>query len=74
MEEIIVQASRRDTTGKQVKVLRRRTKEARGQMEFHDGHVEAINIPYLLAVPEATLQLMSLFVSMLALGLLVARL
>ena len=45
-----------------------------GSIEFQDGHLERITIPYLLAVPEMTLRLLGLSVSLMALGWLVARL
>ena len=45
-----------------------------GHIEFQDGHLEPIAIPYLLAVPEMTLRLLGLSVSLMALGWLVARL
>ena len=46
---------------------------AAGQIEFQDGHVEAITIPYLLAAPEMALRLMSFSTALLALGWLIAR-
>jgi hypothetical protein len=62
------------TLSKQVRRLRRRAQIAEGRVEFQDGHVEAITISYLIATPEITLRLMSLSVTLLALGWLVARL
>lgn len=59
---------------KQVRRLRRRALIAEGHIKFQDGHVEPINIPYLLAMPEIALRLLSVSVTLLALGLLVARL
>ena len=62
------------TLSNQVKGLRRNAKKATGQVEFEDGHVEAISIPYILDVPERTLFLMSLSITLMALGWLIARL
>jgi len=59
---------------KHVRTIRRKAKIASGQVEFQDGHVETITIPYMLAAPETALRLMSLSIALLALGLLVARL
>ena len=59
---------------KQARELRRSARAASGRVEFRDGRVEAITIPYLLAVPETALRLLGLSVALLALGRLVARL
>ena len=44
-----------------------------GRIELRDGRVEAITIPYLLDVPEKSLRLVGLSVTLLAVGWLVAR-
>ena len=62
------------TLSKQARALRRNAQVAVGHIEFKDGHLEPITIPYLLAVPEMTLRLLWLSVSLMALGWLVARL
>ena len=62
------------TLSKQARALRRNAQVAAGYIEFQDGHLERITIPYLLAVPEMTLRLLGLSVSLMALGWLVARL
>ncbi len=62
------------TLSKQARALRRNALVAAGHIEFQDGHLERITIPYLLALPEMTLRLLGLSVSLLALGWLVARL
>ena len=62
------------TLSNQARGLRRNAKSAAGRIEFVDGHVEAITIPYILAVPERALRLLSLSVPLLAVGWLVARL
>jgi len=62
------------TLSNQARVLRRTAQAATGRIEFQDGHVEPITIPYLLAVPETTLRLLGLSVPLLALGWLVSRL
>ena len=54
--------------------LRRDARSASGQIEFQDGHVQPVAIPYLLAAPEMALRLMGLAVALLAVGWLVARL
>ena len=59
---------------KQVRGLRRRAERASGQIEFRDGRIEPIDIPYLLTTPEMALRLIGNSVALLALGLLVARL
>ncbi len=58
----------------QARGLRRNAQAASGHIEFQDGRVEEITIPYLLAVPESALRLLGLSVPLLALGWLVARL
>ena len=55
-------------------MLRREAKSASGRIEFRDGRVGDIDIPYLLAVPEAALRLMGYAVALLATGWLVSRL
>ncbi len=62
------------TLSKQARALRRNAQVTAGHIEFQDGHLEPITIPYLLAVPEMTLRLLGLSVSLMALGWLVARL
>ena len=62
------------TLSKHVRALRRKARGASGRVEFQEGRVESITIPYLLAVPESALRLMGLAVPLLALGWLVARL
>ena len=62
------------TLSRQARELRRKARMASGRVEFRDGRVDAITIPYLLAVPETALRLLGLSVALLALGLLVARL
>ena len=62
------------TLSNQARALRRTAQAATGHIEFQDGHLERITIPYLLAVPETTLRLLGLSVSLMALGWLVARL
>lgn len=62
------------TLSNQARGLRRNARSATGHIEFADGHVEAITIPYILAVPERALRLLSLSVTLLAVGWLVARL
>ncbi len=57
----------------QVRRLRRRSLAASGKVEFQDGEVDAITVPYLLTVPERALRLLGVFVVLIALGLLVAR-
>ena len=59
---------------KRVRRLRRKARSASGRVDFHDGRVEAIDIRYLLAVPESVLKLMGYAVALLSLGWLVARL
>ena len=59
---------------KQARGLRRNAKAATGSVEYEDGRVEEVTIPYLLAVPEATLRLVALAVALLAAGWLLARL
>ena len=54
--------------------LRRRARSVYGQIEFQDGRVEPVTIPYLLAAPELALRMVGLSVPLLALGWLVARL
>ncbi len=61
------------TLSKQVRVLRRQAEKADGRIEFREGRVEKITIPYLLAVPEKALQLMSYSIALLALGWLFVR-
>ena len=58
----------------QTRGLRRNAQVASGHIEFQDGRVEEITIPYLLAVPESALRLLGLSVPLLALGWLMARL
>lgn len=62
------------TLSKQVRGLRRNAKAATGSVEYEDGRIEEVTIPYLLAVPEATLRLVALAVALLAVGWLLARL
>ena len=62
------------TLSNQARGLRRNAKEAAGHIEYEDGHVETISIPYILAVPERALRLLSLSMTLLAVGWLVARL
>ena len=62
------------TLSNQARGLRRNARSATGHIEFADGHVEVITIPYILAVPERALRLLSLSVTLLAVGWLVARL
>ena len=62
------------TLSNQARGLRRHAKVATGHIEYEDGHVEAISIPSILAVPERALRLLSLSVTLLAVGWLVARL
>ena len=62
------------TLSNQVRGLRRNAETAAGRIEFEDGHVVAITIPYLLAVPEMALRMIGLSVTLLALGWLVASL
>ena len=62
------------TLSKHARQLRRNAQSAVGQIEWQDGHVEAITIPYLLATPERALRLLGFAVVLLALGWLVARL
>jgi hypothetical protein len=62
------------TLSKHARNLRRNAHMASGHIEFQDGHVEAINIPFLLAAPERTLRWMGLSVILLATGALIARL
>ena len=59
---------------KRVRMLRREAESASGRIEFRDGRVEDIDIPYLLAVPETALRLMGYAVALLATGWLVSRL
>jgi len=59
---------------KRARGLRRDAKVATGRVEYEGGRVEEVTIPYLLAVPEATLRLVALAVALLAVGWLVARL
>ena len=54
--------------------LRRNAKVAIGHIEYEEGRIEALSIPYILAVPERALRLLSLSVTFLAVGWLVARL
>ena len=53
--------------------LRRDPLTVSGRIELRDGRVEAITIPYLLDVPEKSLRLVGLSVTLLAVGWLVAR-
>ena len=62
------------TLSNQVRWLRRNAQMAAGQIEFQDGHKEAINLRFLLTVPEMALRLMGISVALLALGWLVAGL
>ena len=62
------------TLSKRVRGLRRSARMASGRIEYHDGRVENISIPYLLAVPETALRLVGLSVALLATGWLIARL
>ena len=62
------------TLSKRVRRLRRKARSVSGRVDFQDGRVEAINIRYLLAVPETVLRLMGYAVALLSLGWLVARL
>ncbi len=62
------------TLSNQARGLRRNAKVATGHIEYEDGHVEAISIPYILAAPERALRLLSLSVTLLAIGWLVTRL
>ena len=62
------------------RVMSRRARELRrdaltvsGRIELRDGRVEAVTIPYLLGVPERSLRLVGLSVTLLATGWLVAR-
>lgn len=59
---------------KQARSLRRNARTASGEIEFQDGHVEAISIASLLIVPEIVLKLMGLSIGALALGWLASRL
>lgn len=59
---------------KHVRELRRKTVAIQGHIEFTDGRIENITIPYLLNVPEKALRFLSISVVILALGWLVARL
>ena len=59
---------------KRVRMLRREAESASGRIEFRDGRVADIDIPYLLAVPETALRLMGYAVALLATGWLVSRL
>ncbi len=59
---------------KQVRGLRRGAERASGQIEFRDGRIEPIDIPYLLTTPERALQLIGNSVALMALGWLIARL
>ena len=62
------------TLSRQVRGLRRNAKAASGRIEYQDGRVEEVTVPYLLAVPETALRLMGFSVALLAAGWLVARL
>ena len=54
--------------------LRRNARTVSGRIEFENGRTEDISASYLLGPPEAALKLMGVAVTLLALGLLVARL
>ena len=58
----------------QARQLRRKVRLASGRIEFQDGHVETVTIPWLLAVHERALRLVGLSIALLASGLLVSRL
>jgi hypothetical protein len=45
-----------------------------GYIRYEDGRAEDITIPYLLAVPETSLRILSVSVALLAAGMLAARL
>ena len=62
------------TLSKQVRRLRRKTAFTAGHIEFVDGHVEPITVPFLLETPEMALRLMGLSIILLAMGLFTARL
>ena len=59
---------------RQARGLRRQAESVSGSIAFRDGHVEAITLPYLLAVPEMALRLLGASVTLLAAGWLIARL
>ena len=59
---------------KQARKLRRSAQSASGGIEYKDGSIESITISSLIALPELTLKLLGLSISLLALGWLVARL
>lgn len=59
---------------KQARKLRRSAQSASGGIKYKDGSIESITISSLIAVPELTLKLLGLSISLLALGWLVARL
>ena len=62
------------TLSKHAKVLRRAAVGASGRFEFSGGRWEAITVPGLLQVPEASLRLLGFSVVLLSAGFLVARL
>ena len=62
------------TLSTQARALRRNVRVATGSVVYEDGHTEAITIPSLLAPPETALRLIGLSVTLLAIGLLIARL
>ena len=62
------------TLSKHARGLRRNAQTVAGRIEFQDGHVEAITISSLLAVPETALRQIGFAVMLLAMGSLIARL
>ncbi len=57
----------------QVRRLRRRAASVEGRMVMRDGSVQELDMPRMLATPEAALRLLSLAVPLLAMGWLLAR-
>ena len=62
------------TLSNRARGLRRNARQAHGQIEYRDGRVQTITIPYLLADSETALRLMGVAVALLATGWLVSRL
>lgn len=62
------------TLSNRARGLRRNARQAYGQIEYQDGRVQTITIPYLLADSETALRLMGVAVALLATGWLVSRL
>ena len=60
------------TLSNRARGLRRNARQAHGRIEYLDGRVQTVTIPYLLADSERTLRLMGVAVALLATGWLVS--